>query len=97
MTDDTEVHPLADLMPSDPLMIAPWLGCLEWAMSRTDFLEAFHEDTGNQWKRTPAKSPLERMIDEATGANLAYLRAFIQWHNENLWGDLDLVAGEGGE
>ena len=76
---------LDDLAPRDPLMRLAWADCLRWAVSDPDVLAAFRAATGNQW--TPGASPLDRMIDEASGAEAAFVRAFVVWHNETIWGD----------
>lgn len=87
MTDlpRTDDSPLADLIP--PLMAPAWYGSLRFALGRDDIMAAFREATGNQWK--PARTPLDSMIDDATGASLAFIRAFAKWHNENIWGEVD--------
>lgn len=82
-----ERGPLGDLMPSDPIMIAAWLGCLRYSLGRPDILDDFRKDTGNNW--TPGKSGLDQMIDRATGAELEFFRSFAKWHNENIWGEVD--------
>jgi hypothetical protein len=76
---------LDDLMPADPIMAGAWVASLSYAFSRDDIMAAFRNDTGNTW--TLAKTPIDKMIDEATSADLAFLRAFAKWHNENIWGE----------
>lgn len=77
------------LMPADTpdYMIEAWLGCIHWAISEPDILAAFRADTGNNW--SPGLTPIDRMIDEATGADNHFIEAFIRWVNENLWGPID--------
>jgi hypothetical protein len=75
-----------DYCPSDnAIMVMGWLGALHFAMGHEDIVAAFREDTGNRW--TPPKNPLDRLIDDATGAGEAFMRAFLPWFNENVWGE----------
>ncbi len=76
---------LNDLMPQDPVMAAAWVGSLRYVLSRDDILAAFRKQTGNNWK--PAESAIDRMIDEATGVEVDFIRAFAKWHNEHIWGE----------
>lgn len=69
------------------VMAAGWLGALRFALGREDILAAFRADTGNQWQ--PGQTPIDRMIDEATGAGADFFRAFLPWFNENVWGSED--------
>ena len=36
----------------------------------------------------PGRTPLDRMVDEATGADKAFLEAFAAWMNANVWGEV---------
>ena len=49
-------------------------------------LEQYRIDTGDLWK--PAKTPIDEMIDHATGREEAFVRAFVIWANVNIWGSL---------
>lgn len=77
------------LMPTDApdYMAAAWLGCVSWAASNTDILQAFRDETGNRW--VPPRSGLEAMIDAATGADWQFIKSFIEWVNVNVWGPID--------
>jgi hypothetical protein len=80
---------IEELRPPDlpDSMVDAWLGCISWAVGNAEVVEAFRADTGVQWR--PGRTGLERMIDEATGADRKFIEAFIVWVNENLWGSLD--------
>lgn len=80
---------LEELMPADtPVYMMPaWLGCLSWAIGKDEIVAAFRKDTGLQW--SPARSPFEQMIDQSTGADWAFIQAFVLWVNENVWGSLN--------
>ena len=81
----TDVHTaLAALMPSDPLLHPAWMGCLHWAIGNEKVLAWFKSETGSQY--LPPRSAIERMIDEATGADTAFILKFAAWMTENIWG-----------
>lgn len=86
--------PRPRLMPlTTPDYMAPaWAGCLHWAIGCDEIREAFFEQTGCRW--SPPRNGLDRMIDEATGADRAFIEKFVGWFNENVWGDMDHDAEE---
>ena len=43
-------------------------------------------ETGERW--TPGRSPIERMIDEATDVQWMFVKSFTHWFNLNIWGDM---------
>ncbi len=48
-------------------------------------LAAFRADTRCNF--TPGLAPIDRMIDEATGRNRAFVEQYVAWFNENVWGE----------
>ncbi|WP_375453767.1 hypothetical protein [uncultured Methylobacterium sp.] len=74
-------------MPSCPLMRPAWAGCLRWAIGSGEVMAAFRRETGENW--TPGAPGIERMIDDATGANDAFMSKFVDWFNANIWGDVN--------
>ncbi|MBS0343805.1 MAG: hypothetical protein JSS56_25145 [Proteobacteria bacterium] len=68
-------------------MTPAWLGCIHYALGNNEMLAAFRAETGNNW--TPGRTGFDRMIDEATGAERAFLEQFIRWANVAVWGPLD--------
>lgn len=83
---------IATLIPADPLMAVAWYSCLMCFVKKPGVIERFREDTGCNW--TPATNVLDRMIDEQCGADFDFAKRFLEWFNENVWGDLNLKAGE---
>lgn len=77
-------------MPSDPLMRWPWASAVRAAIGTPEILARFRSETGNAWQ--PAMNGIEAAIDDATGAGEAFVSAFIDWFNAEIWGDLDLRA-----
>jgi len=78
-------NPLYGLVPADPLMAGAWLGSIRYALTRDDIMATFREETGFHWK--PGKTVMDRMVDDATGVPVEFLKAFAKWHNENIWGE----------
>lgn len=87
---DTPARP--PFMPADtPDHMAPaWASCVSWAIKQPEVMAAFRAETGNTWQ--PGRTPMERMVDEATGADAAFMEAFVRFVNERIWGPMD---GEG--
>lgn len=73
------------MIPSDPLVQIAWRDCLMWAAGEADIKASFTRETGFS---LPAKlTPLDMMIDSATGYDDALARKFIEWFNANVWGE----------
>lgn len=84
-----EIKMLEDLFPHDTpeYMFPMWIACMSWAIGEAGIVEAFTRETGLKWR--PASSPIERMIDEASGADRHFVEQFIRWANVNVWGPID--------
>lgn len=61
-----------------------FLNFVSWAIRNPEVVGAFREATGNRW--TPGIRPEERLIDQATGADRAFVEAFMTWIAENMYG-----------
>lgn len=85
----TEQRNVLQLMPADtPEYMAPaWLGCIHFALGEPEIVAAFRAATGNLWK--PGRNGLDKAIDEATGADWEFIKAFVIWANANVWGPMD--------
>lgn len=81
---------IKDHIPDCPLMTIAWMGSVSYAWGEPSIMEAFKRESGMEW--VPPKNALERMIDEATGHEEAFIKAFLKWHNETIWGT-DAEAG----
>ena len=84
----TDALDLDALRPADTpaYMTDDWLDCIYWAIGEPDIVAAFRENTGDLW--VPGLTPLDRMIDEATGRDRAFAESFIRWANVAVWGPL---------
>lgn len=95
---------LLDFYPEDqpPFLVRAWLDCLLWSLrsEKPNFVEAFTAETGVHLLRL-ARTPLEAMIDQATGHTPAvqmrtFMESYAPWFNANVWGDLE-ASGEDNE
>lgn len=80
---------ILDLKPADTpaYMTQAWLDFIHWAIGTPEIIDQFRRDSGNYWQ--PAKTPIEQMIDDATGADRAFCIEFVKWLNVNIWGPCD--------
>lgn len=74
---------LLDHIPDCPVMGYMWVGCLKWAVSEPDIVARFQAETGV----TIGRTPLDRMIDAASGNDAAVVEKFVVWFGVNVWGD----------
>ena len=81
-----ETFDISNHMPKDVLMQQTWMDCLHWALGEPEIVARFKEETGRNW--SPATTPAEKLIDEATGAGRAFVEAFVPWFNANVWGEV---------
>lgn len=85
---DLDANVRQEICPeTHPLMQIAWRDCLMWAFTFNPIVKQFNEDTGCTF--TMGGSPIERMIDKATGADTEYCRQFVEWFNANVWGESD--------
>lgn len=61
-----------------------WASALFAASREPKILKAFQDETG--MVLSAAKTPIDMMIDEATGRNEKIAHAFGDWFNRNVWG-----------
>jgi len=78
-------------LPQDtPEYMAPaYYSCLQWAIGEVGILAAFSADTGKSF--SPARTGMDKLIDDAIGFDPGedFLRAFVPWFNEKVWGPID--------
>ena len=66
-------------------MTLAWAGALLAAIETPAVLAQYREDTGDHWQ--PGRTPIDRMVDDATGREWMFVEAFTKWFNANVWGD----------
>jgi len=70
-----------------PLMAGAFVGCVRFALGEPELRQQFKDETGQDITALVTGSPIDRMIDEATGHDRAVFAAFADWVSVNLWGD----------
>jgi hypothetical protein len=83
------------LMPRSEWARPGWGGCLVWAIGSKEIRDRYEAETGDHYKLS--SSPIEQMIDEATGVQGEWLVNFITWMNRNIWGENEGRACDGNE
>jgi hypothetical protein len=74
-----------EIPPDVPEYALPaWASCLRWALGEESIRKAFEADTGIRY--CPARCALDLLIHDATGWREEYVKKFIAWFNENVWG-----------
>lgn len=83
----TETLDIVALMPADTpeYMVGAWVGCLQWAAGVPELVERFHTETGVPRQ---GRTPLERLVDGASGFNRNIAEQFVRWANVNVWGEM---------
>lgn len=74
----------------DHIMEPAFLGFVYWALNDAEMLALYRQQTGDDWR--PARTPFEKLIDEATRADLHFLQSFSDWCEREHFGtpaDLD--------
>lgn len=81
---------LENLMPADTPrhMAGAWLGCVVFASRQPDLVAQFVEDTGLRVDGA-GRSPIDRLIDAATGRDDHLVTQFVEWVNRNVWGEME--------
>lgn len=80
---------ILDLKPIDTpdYMTQAWIDFIRWASGTPALVSQFQHETGNYWQ--PGRTPIEQMIDEATGADRLFCVEFVKWLNTEIWGPCD--------
>lgn len=68
---------------ADVLMARAYRDCLLWAAGDPEVMAAFSRETGTVIAQRT--SPLDGMIDAATGYDAHIAKKFLSWFNENIW------------
>jgi hypothetical protein len=66
------------------LMDIAWRDFVVWAFGQKEIISVFNKKTRNQL--LCKKSPIDFMIDEATGKTESDIEQFVFWVTKELWG-----------
>ncbi|WP_454915007.1 hypothetical protein [Xanthobacter sediminis] len=69
----------------DAFMAIAWRDFIKWASTEKDLVAQFNSETGRRFMVHP-RSPLEALVDAATGRASDDAEAFIEWVTVNWWG-----------
>jgi len=76
---------------NDPLMYGAFVGCVRWALGEPEIMARYREESRDNFEI--GVTGLERMVDAATGADLAFFQRFSDWVEVNLFGTPEQVYG----
>jgi len=71
----------------DNIMTEAWLSCVSASSGVEGITKAFKEDTGIDIAVLVNRSPIEKMIDEATGLDKEIVVKWCDWVTKNIWGE----------
>lgn len=66
------------------LNVVAWRDGLAWAVEEPEILKSFRDATGVDL--VTARSPIEHLVDEATGKRRDDLERFVDWFTDTIWG-----------
>lgn len=69
----------------DPIMDSMFGACVRWAWRNPEARQSFERETGMRL----AESPVNIVIDRATGYEDAVMESFVRWVAVNVWGEED--------
>ena len=69
-----------------PFMMPAFLGCAGFAIGKDEIRSQFEKDTGFKFESLSRRSPIEKMVDKATGRESEMFLAFLDWVALNMWG-----------
>lgn len=73
--------------PDNPVMAIMWAGAIQHAVGDAEAIAAYEAARGRRFRISVRRSPIDRMIDEATGYEEAALADFVDWFNAEVWGE----------
>ena len=68
----------------DHYMYPAFIGCVRWALGEPEIMDAYRRETGDNWM--PPAILIDKLIDEAAGADFAFCQRFSDWVEENVFG-----------
>lgn len=76
----------AKMIAPDPLTEAAWFGFIRWAIGRPEIRARFQTETGLSLDSLDGRSPIEAMVDKATGYRDDVIGHFVEWATREIWG-----------
>ncbi len=76
----------AKMTAPDPLTEAAWFGFIRWAIGHPEIRARFQTETGLSLDSLDRRSPIEAMVDKATGYRDDAIGRFVEWATREIWG-----------
>lgn len=73
-------------------MFGDYLSSLCWALRQQEVIDQYRIETDDWF--VPSNTTIGREIDAATGADMAFLQRFSDWHERSVFGRLEDVFGD---
>lgn len=70
----------------DPLLMGAFMACAVSTATLTSAVDSFQKDTELNLGAFVSRAPIERMVDQATGADRGVFVAWLDWVAEHVWG-----------
>ena len=76
---------LMSLRPSEmpSVLDVAWVGFVSFMLREPDQVKRYRYETGDKW--TPGTTAIDRMVDEATGRDIQFIKDFVAWVNPMFW------------
>lgn len=71
----------------DPILSGAFMGCVNFATRQQQLVDQFEQESGLKLSRLVAASPIEKMVDDATGFSRELVAKWFDWVALNVWGD----------
>ncbi len=78
--------------PDSPFHAIAWRDCLAWAIENPEIRTAFMAETRIAFPNS-AQTPIDHMVDAATGRDEFVIQRFIEWFNRMIWGADPFISG----
>lgn len=69
------------------LMFDAFIGCVIWAAQEPEIVKRFQSDTGTNLGAFFSRSPIEKMVDKATGFQRDIFIKWCDWVTVHIWGE----------
>ena len=70
----------------DCLYSGAWGSLCAYLIEKPEIRESFRKETGKDLNSIVGRSPIEAMVDQATGYNAEIMAAWCDWVTVNFWG-----------
>tara|TARA_R100001530_G_scaffold1886_1_gene3238 strand:- start:15736 stop:16005 length:270 start_codon:yes stop_codon:yes gene_type:complete len=72
---------------NNPILMGAWFSCVSASVGVEGITKSFKDDTGIDITILVNRSPIEKLIDEATGLDKDIAIKWCDWVTKNIWGE----------